>query len=448
MKPAQTLGGGFFFAARASRLCGPGLGTWLVRLATRLLSLATWLVIVVWAGGLMAAPPLTYRQARDFLAGYTKVLELANEDGARVAVCPEFQGRVMTSTCSGFEGESLGWINRRFIEEKVPDKHFNNFGGEDRFWLAPEGGQYSLWFAPGASQDLAHWFTPPALNSTPFQFNLDKPEPRYLLKANIQLHNAARTEFKLDVEREIRILGASHFARLFGAEAADLMTSKNLKLVGFESRNMIVNRGLPMTSDRGLVSIWSAGMFPATPTTEVLVPFKAGDESKLGPPITDDYFGKVPSDRLKVGENLAVFRADGQLRSKIGTPQLRAVPVAGAIDRSRGLLTLVQFEMPRDPESYAYLDNHWQNPLPDPYRGDVFSSYSDGPTDMGAPSGGFFELESVSPAIRLPTGKSLKHTHRTFHIEGDVPTLERIAEAALQVKLTPSEVADKRAGEE
>ena len=48
-------------------------------------------------------------------------------------------------------------------EELKDNSHFNNYGGEERFWLGPEGGQFSLWFAPGAKQDLDHWLTPPAL---------------------------------------------------------------------------------------------------------------------------------------------------------------------------------------------------------------------------------------------------------------------------------------------
>ena len=42
--------------------------------------------------------------------------------------------------------------------------HFNNLGAEERMWLCPEGGQYSLWFKPGAEQVMKNWFTPPAFN--------------------------------------------------------------------------------------------------------------------------------------------------------------------------------------------------------------------------------------------------------------------------------------------
>ena len=70
----------------------------------------------------------------------------------------------MTSTCTGAEGLSFGFINAPYIEQGQINRHFNNYGGEDRMWLSPEGGPFSLWFKPGDPQDLEHWFTAPALN--------------------------------------------------------------------------------------------------------------------------------------------------------------------------------------------------------------------------------------------------------------------------------------------
>ena len=43
----------------------------------------------------------------------------------------------------------------------------NAFGGEDRLWLGPEGGQYSIFFRAGDPFDLEHWQTPPPLTASP-----------------------------------------------------------------------------------------------------------------------------------------------------------------------------------------------------------------------------------------------------------------------------------------
>ena len=70
----------------------------------------------------------------------------------------------MTSSARGDRGTSFGWINRALIELGERRPHMNAFGGEDRFWLGPEGGQYSLYFPSGAPFDLEHWQVPEAID--------------------------------------------------------------------------------------------------------------------------------------------------------------------------------------------------------------------------------------------------------------------------------------------
>ena len=80
-----------------------------------------------------------------FLQMHTDLVVLGDETGeAQVAVSPAMQGRVLTSTAAGGEGPSFGWINRAVIASGERQEHINVFGGEDRFWLGPEGGQYSV----------------------------------------------------------------------------------------------------------------------------------------------------------------------------------------------------------------------------------------------------------------------------------------------------------------
>ncbi len=69
---------------------------------------------------------MSYGEAREFLAKHTSLIELTNDAGARVAIAPAWQGRVMTSTCGGLEGPSFGFVNREFIEAGRSDPHFNN----------------------------------------------------------------------------------------------------------------------------------------------------------------------------------------------------------------------------------------------------------------------------------------------------------------------------------
>ena len=72
---------------------------------------------------------------------------------ARVAVCPQWQGRVMTSTCGGPPARASGSSTTNSSGPGKLNPHFNNYGAEERLWLSPEGGQFSLWFKPGKRAD-------------------------------------------------------------------------------------------------------------------------------------------------------------------------------------------------------------------------------------------------------------------------------------------------------
>lgn len=382
------------------------------------------------------AASTTYQDDLEFLARHTQVLELTDGGVARIAICPEYQGRVMTSTCAGLEGPSFGWINREFIAAGKSDPHFNNYGGEDRFWLGPEGGQFALWFAPGAEQALANWLTPPGLNEGAFQVTSRAKDPYYRLARRMTLRNASDQPFDLQVTRDVRLLKSADFARLFGDEAARMLAESRAAWVGFGTDNRVTNRGMAWSRETGLVSIWILGMFRPGDQTYIMLPYRPGDETERGPVVNADYFGQVPDERLRVIPSSILFHGDGNFRSKIGVTPQRARPVCGSIDFERGVLTLVHYSLPDDAGEQLYVNNLWDLPQAEPFAGDALNSYNDGPPEPGAKSlGGFYELETLSPAEELQAGDSLVHRHRTFHIQADMPVLSKLAQAILGVDL-------------
>ncbi len=380
---------------------------------------------------------MSYQEAKDFLARYTKVVELTNKEGGRVAICPQWQGRVMTSTCAGPDGLSFGFINKDFVTAGKSDLHFNNYGAEDRMWLSPEGGPYSLWFKPGVEQVFENWHTPPALNEGEFELS-SKPEPGVCRMSRLmKFRNTADSEYELSVIRVARLLDKKDLAGLFGPAAAKLIEQDGVKKVAFETVNTITNigAGKPMTKEKGLVSIWMLGMLNASPQTVVIVPYKAGDESKLGPVVKSDYFGTIPPERLKITPEAILFMGDAGCRSKIGTSQKRAKNILGSIDFEHGVLTLVSFSMPDDPTKCDYMNNMWGK-QDKSYSGDVANAYNDGPLEPGQKGmGNFYEIESLSPAVELLMGKSLTHSHRTVHVQADMGTLTQLAKDVLGVDL-------------
>ena len=56
----------------------------------------------------------------------------------------------------------------RLISSGEKKKQFNPVGGEERFWLGPEGGQYSIYFQKGDSFNIAHWQVPPVVDTVAY----------------------------------------------------------------------------------------------------------------------------------------------------------------------------------------------------------------------------------------------------------------------------------------
>lgn len=364
-----------------------------------------------------------------FLKEHVEVVILSDEaGGAQVAVVPAWQGRVMTSTSAGQQGPSFGWVNYDLIRSGQLQPHINVFGGEDRIWLGPEGGQFSIFFKGGDPFDLEHWQTPAVIDSEAFPL-VSRSQREAVFQREAELVNYSGTPLKTRLDRAIRLLNPQQAASLLGLEIPESVSS-----VAFESENTITNTGdKAWDRESGMLSIWILGMYVPTPDTTVVIPFKTGSAEELGPEVKDDYFGKVPADRLRVSEGMIYFRADGESRGKIGVSPRRALPVLGSWDAGRSILTIVQYTLPEGITDYV--NSAWEI-QEEPFAGDTVNSYNDGPPEPGAkPMGPFFELETSSPAAALSPGESLTHFHRTFHFTGDRTALNRIAEEILGVSL-------------
>ncbi|MBI2949934.1 MAG: hypothetical protein HYY23_20060 [Verrucomicrobia bacterium] len=373
------------------------------------------------------AAAATFGEDLEFLRRHTEVAVLMDPSGqAQVAVVPAYQARVMTSTADGPSGTGFGWVNRELIASGKLQPHINVFGGEDRFWMGPEGGQFSIFFAKGAPFDLEHWYTPAALDTEPFAV-ISKNTDRIVCRRQLRFTNYSGTPFDLEVNREVRLVNVSDALAKLGVNLPS-----DVKAVGFESVNSVKNTGArPWKKERGLLSIWVLGMLNASPETSVVIPFVTGPESRLGPVVNDTYFGQVPADRLVVKDGAIVFRADASYRSKIGISPRRAKSVMGSFDTAHGTLTLVEFKLPKGASDYV--NSMWEQQK-NPFGGDAVNSYNDGPPQPGAKQlGRFYELESSSPALALKPGESATHVHQTFHVQGGEAQLENVARAVLGV---------------
>jgi hypothetical protein len=371
--------------------------------------------------------PASFGEDVAFLRAHTPVVVLQSPDGeARIAVAPAYQGRVMTSTAAGEAGTSHGYLHRPVIAIGEPQPHMTVVGGEDRFWLGPEGGQYALYFPPGAPFDTNSWQVPLSLDWDTWPI-LEEDARHVRFTRSMSLTNYAGTLLELRVDRTVRLYDRAEIAETLGVGLAEPVVA-----VGFESDNTVTNIGqAAWQRETGAPSIWILGMFPPGPRTTVMIPFVEGPESELGPIVNDAYVGKIPPERPRIEDGVIYFRGDGSERGKIGVPRPRAREIAGSYDPDRGVLTLVTFSLPAG--ATDYVNSMWEV-QDQPYGGDVVNSYNDGPVGPGElPLGPFYEIQSSSPAALLAPGASLRHVHRTLHFEGPAAELDALARATLGV---------------
>jgi len=372
----------------------------------------------------------TYKDDVDFLRKHVEVVVLSDAHGkAKVALVPAWQGRVVTSTARGESGMGFGWVNRELVASGKLEPHINVFGGEDRIWLGPEGGQFSVFFAKGSTFDLEHWFVPKPLDTLPFE-TLSRSVDRAHFRSDFSLTNYSGSTFKVRLDREIHLLVPEDVWWRLGARP-----ETGVDLVAYESVNTLTNTGdAAWNKKTGLLSLWVLGMFNSSPSTTIGVPIKVGPESTLGVRVTSDYFGKVPVERLVVNEGTIFLRADARYRSKIGVSPQRSLGKLGSYDAKNHVLTIVQFDQPADVTDYV--NSLWKIQS-DPFGGDAINSYNDGPPSPGARQlGQFYELETSSPAAMLAPNEYVRHTHRTIHLMGPEAVLDAVARSALGIALS------------
>ena len=350
-----------------------------------------------------------------FETNQIEAVDLCDGGQAHVLVVPAYQGRVMTSSASGLEGDSFGWINYELIASGEVREAFNPVGGEERFWLGPEGGPFSYYFKKGAEQVYANWRVPAILDRDPFQV-VAKTEKAISLHAETSLVNASDVRFDIGIDRDVSVMGPQEIADALGVAIPGA-----LHAVAYKTVNVIKNIGSqPWTKESGMPSVWMLGMFNPTETTTVFIPYS---EDAEGTVVNDMYFGKVPAERLKVADGVIYFKIDGKYRSKIGLPASRAKDICGSYDSGKNVLTILKYSVPEG--GNPYMNGQWGE-QEDPFAGDVINSYNDGPTETGFVQGPFYEIETSSPGAALASGESLTHTQFVFHIQGNEKLLEQV----------------------
>ncbi|MFT3933023.1 MAG: hypothetical protein QM726_05345 [Chitinophagaceae bacterium] len=368
----------------------------------------------------------SYAYDAQFLKKHTSgVYELESPDSlSKVLLSAQYQGRVMSSTAMGDSGTSFGWLNYDLVAAAEKKKQFNPVGGEERFWMGPEGGQYSIYFKQKDSFNIAHWQVPSFIDIDSYKV-LQSDRSSATFAADASITNYSGTNFNLHIERKINLLAKEALQNTLQAAIP-----AGLHFTGFETINNITNTGnADWTKEKGLLSVWLLGMFTPGPQTKIIIPFHGGADAKSH--ITSDYFGPVPQERLHITDSALFFTCDGKYRSKIGLSPLIAKPIAAAFDFEKNVLTIV---IPQVEKSGDYVNSKWELQK-EPYKGDVINAYNDGPLADGSQLGPFFEIESSSTALQLKKSATAVYKQTTCHFQGDYAALQQLAKQLLGVDL-------------
>jgi hypothetical protein len=368
-------------------------------------------------------PKGSFGYDRQFILSHDPDALVLTTGDARILVSPKYQAKVFTSSAEGDEGRSFGWINySAFTGEQ--NAHMNAYGGENRLWLGPEGGSFSLFFKKGDPQEFAHWKTPAAFDTESWTVKAQQPAFVSLSKT-MQLTNYAGTPLSVRVNRNIALLDRKAAERLLRLE-----DDAAVHIVAYQTTNTLTNKGQTAWNEKtGAPCMWLLDMFPPSDQSIIVIPYLA--DAANTKPATTDYFGEIPADRIKFNDHTLFFKADGKSRGKLGIHPKRARGIAGSYDAKNGVLTLTLFNI--QPEA-PYLNQEWGTKKP-PFSGDAVNAYNDGPLADGKQLGPFYELESVSPAAFLKPGESQVHHHSVLHFTGPEASLDKISQKTLGVTL-------------
>lgn len=350
-----------------------------------------------------------------FFSQYGVETMILSQGESVVAVSPTLQARVLTSSYDGSKGPSLGWINRVQLAFKKTEPQKAQIGGEDRFWVGPQGGEGSIFFTGGASFMGENWKIPEFMSSEPWTL-VGRNSYRAKFEKTAEFENNKGSKFKIKAEREISVLNRKHVTDILGIEIPE-----SVDIVAFQSFNKLTNAGdKKWTPDSGMLNISVQSCFNASRKTYAFIPYRPGDAAKLGDIVRDNFFetsSAGSSDgRLVVDPSFIKYKTDGKAMGSIGVSALRSEGIALSFDEANSILTVILYIKPSD--ARAYLPSSWRR-VSEKMDGDAISVFNNGPLPgSNAPADAYYEISTYSPALSLDPGKSQFHLQRTFHFHG------------------------------
>ncbi|MFD2587356.1 DUF6786 family protein [Croceitalea marina] len=351
----------------------------------------------------------TFSKDVAFLKKFTNIIVLEKE-ASKIAIAPDYEARVMTSTDGNHLDYSYGYINYKFISENRIVEGGNPYGGEDRLWLGPLGSKFTLFYNQKPISEK-NWHVPKAFDTSAYSL-IKKTEGTAAFEKKITVQNNIGTAFLVGITRNISLLDKQQISKELG-----FSIPQDVHFVGFQSSNTLRNKGEAWKKEAGLITPWVLGKFNGNDKCVTFFPFKASIKRPL---VVKKYLNTIQNDRLRVLDSLIVFKTDGAYRSKIGLEKLNSKNSIGSYDDQNKVLTIIKFSF--NPRGNYLSTTETDNPIL--FGGDVVSSYNNNTMNH---LNSFYELESTSEALALETDSSVTHIHKTMHFMGSFEKLDSIS---------------------
>jgi hypothetical protein len=361
----------------------------------------------------------TFKDDLHFLKQYDQPIVLTSSDKkSQIVLSAKHQGRVFTSTLSGDTGISHGWINYDALKSST-----SGVGGEDRFWLAPIGSQYSLFYPKGKAIKESNWRVPASFIDEAAQVTKQSLSSVSFEK-NYHVENHIGTPFSVKLNRAVTLFTGNEIE-----QALDVIIPVSIDSVGFGSANKLTNTGKAWKNKTGLITPWIMGMFKGHDNAVAVFPLSAEQLSITAIP---SYLYPLNNDRLETKKGVVYFKVDGKYRSKMGIKAEQAKPIMGYFNAENNVLTIITFSF----ENGQQYPDAQEGVVNTPYNGDVISSYNHGAMDGSLlTQSSFFELESSAQLLPLQRGESITHYHQTYHFSGQRVALSQLSHQLLGVTL-------------
>ena len=331
---------------------------------------------------------MSYSDALNYLAQKTPVVELYDQLGGRLAVCPEWNGRVLTSTCDGLKGYSFGCVNVSAVEAA----RFEDFGGEDQWTISP----------------LVYPFTVASIH-----------EKKAVLQQTLRMTDARGKPVEFNLTRSVTLLNRQRLGNWFGDAVAEALEQEEVSFIGFRTENTV------RSQEKAHIASWQRGMFNASPHAFIVVStpprvFVPNDLEYEPFPVEVSYLGGSPHGRLRHFPQALLLRADGYGRCQAVIPYSAAPPILGVVELRFGTLTLCTFDLPGENNADE----------------DIIRIYNSGGTHTGQLDWTrHYELNCFSATQRLQPEESLVYCKHTLHLVADKHILDNLVQQIFDIPL-------------